>query len=103
MQFGTFSLSLAFLGLAAAQTATPSATASAPATTGTSVTDLVSQLPECALNCFSQAASDIGCAPTDFKCLCASTSELVAKVGPCVLLGGSCSSDEISSKPYPPT
>lgn len=104
MQFKTLSASLGFLGLAAAQTVVTTPTTSAPAATGTSVADLVSQLPQCALNCFQQAASDIGCSATDFTCLCANTSDLVSKVGPCVLLGGSCSSDEISSKtPLHPT
>lgn len=96
MQFKTFSASLGLLSLAAAQTAVTTPTTAAPAATGTSVADLVSQLPQCALNCFQQAASDIGCSATDFTCLCANTQDLVSKVGPCVLLGGSCSSDEIS-------
>ncbi len=76
---------------------TPSLTSSAPASTSTSLPGLVAQLPQCALSCFSTAAQGIGCAPSDFACLCSNSASLVAKLGPCIVLS-SCSTDDISSK-----
>lgn len=101
MQLKTF-FSLTILGLAAAQS-TPTVTTPTTSTSGTSgtsgssVAGLVDELPRCALPCFSQAAKDIGCEASDFTCLCQST-ELVAKVGPCIVVGGACSSDDVESK-----
>ena len=101
-------ISLSLLGLAAAQSqstgtpaSSPTTSSSAPTATATGVAGLVAQLPQCALRCFSLAASDIGCDAANLSCLCASSSELVAKIAPCLLLGA-CSSSDLNSKPSPP-
>ncbi|OHE93132.1 hypothetical protein CORC01_11544 [Colletotrichum orchidophilum] len=78
-------------GLAAAQ----SATVSAPSSNSTSLAGLIAQLPSCAVGCLATAASDIGCAATDFTCLCASQDKLVSSLTPCVLTAG-CSTNDIA-------
>ncbi|KDN60034.1 putative CFEM domain-containing protein [Colletotrichum sublineola] len=77
-------------GLAAAQ----SATSTAPSSGSSDVAGLVSQLPTCAVSCIEKAASSIGCAATDFACLCKSQDKLISTLTPCVLTAG-CSSDQI--------
>ncbi|KAK2043505.1 CFEM domain-containing protein [Colletotrichum somersetense] len=79
-------------GLAAAQ----SATTTAPSSGSTGIAGLVSQLPACAVSCIDKAASTIGCAATDFACLCNSQEKLISTLTPCVLTAG-CSSDEIGA------
>ncbi|OLN89986.1 hypothetical protein CCHL11_07217 [Colletotrichum chlorophyti] len=82
---------LGFLfGLAAAQSATTTASSSS----STSLPDLVSQLPTCAVSCLSSAADTIGCSATDFSCLCQSQEKLISTLTPCVLMAG-CSTTEI--------
>ncbi|KAI1080431.1 hypothetical protein F5B20DRAFT_112781 [Whalleya microplaca] len=63
----------------------------------TSLPDLVSQIPQCAVSCFSSAAKDAGCATTDFVCLCGDKkSAFISSITPCIGLGGSCSASDIS-------
>ncbi|ORY60818.1 uncharacterized protein BCR38DRAFT_47488 [Pseudomassariella vexata] len=82
MLFKTIALSL-FAAVAAAQNST--------------LTSLVSQLPECASTCFSSSASTAGCATTDFDCLCGDKKQaFINAIGPCLILDNSCSSDELS-------
>jgi len=97
-------LSVLFAALLASGAATQQTTfrptpTAGPGTTSTSLPELVSRLPRCALQCFSSAARDINCAPSNFSCLCANSGDLIAKVGPCAFLG--CSSDDVSRKPFP--
>jgi len=87
-------------GAAAQQTTfPPPATTTASGPTSTKLPDLVAQLPRCALQCFSSAARDINCAPSNFACLCSNSDNLIAKVGPCAFLG--CSSDELGRTSIP--
>ncbi|KAI0123576.1 hypothetical protein BJ170DRAFT_598792 [Xylariales sp. AK1849] len=68
----------------------------AAAQSNTTLTGLVSQLPECALNCFSTAASSANCAVTDFACLCGDgKSKFISSITPCVAFGD-CSSSDLS-------
>lgn len=89
MQFITVALSL-FVAVAAAQTNS----------TSDSLPDLIAQLPTCALDCFDLAATSADCTTTDFDCIC-SKKEFVTSIGACVLLGNSCSQEDISSKFLP--
>jgi hypothetical protein len=83
MQFSIVALSL-FAAAATAQNST------------TSLPDLVSQLPPCALPCFSTAAESASCEPTDFECLCGTQrTEFINDIGPCVVISNVCSSQEI--------
>ncbi|KAI0004728.1 hypothetical protein F4779DRAFT_69130 [Xylariaceae sp. FL0662B] len=83
MQFTSVTLSL-FVAFAAAQNST-------------SLPDLVSQIPQCAVSCFSSSAQDAGCAATDFVCLCGDKKDaFIQSITPCIGLGGSCSQDDIS-------
>ncbi|KAI6086314.1 hypothetical protein F4821DRAFT_238485 [Hypoxylon rubiginosum] len=80
MRFSTISVSL-FAAVAAAQNST--------------LPDLVSQLPSCAAGCLSSSASDVGCATTDFTCLCGDKrQDFINSIGPCIFLQASCSSDD---------
>ncbi|KAK3385313.1 hypothetical protein B0H63DRAFT_510162 [Podospora didyma] len=69
--------------LAATATAQSSSPISAPSATSTTTTtgttkpgppstlpSLVSKIPTCAIKCFSSAASQLSCPPTDLTCLC---------------------------------
>ncbi|TQN63609.1 hypothetical protein CSHISOI_11806, partial [Colletotrichum shisoi] len=78
-------------GLAAAQSATTTASSSG----STGLPGLIGQLPTCAVTCLNTAASDIGCATTDFTCLCGSQDRLIASLTPCVLTAG-CSADDMA-------
>ncbi|XXH01486.1 hypothetical protein Hte_007846 [Hypoxylon texense] len=82
MQFTAITLSL-FAAVVAAQNST--------------LPDLVSQLPPCAASCLSSSAQDVGCATTDFTCLCGDKrQDFINSIGPCILLRSSCSGDEQS-------
>ncbi|KAI0154628.1 hypothetical protein GGR57DRAFT_107039 [Xylariaceae sp. FL1272] len=82
MQSKAVALSL-FVAAAAAQNSTDS-----------SLTDLVSQLPTCAISCFEQGASAAGCSTTDFECLCGDGKQtFISSAGVCILTS-SCSSEE---------
>ncbi|EMR64687.1 hypothetical protein MGN70_008591 [Eutypa lata] len=85
MQFTTVALSF-FAALATAQTNSTSET----------LPDLVAQLPTCAMDCFDSSATSAGCTTTDFECLC-TTQSFITNIGACVLLGGTCSNDDIST------
>ncbi|KAI1120138.1 hypothetical protein F5Y10DRAFT_290284 [Nemania abortiva] len=80
MQYGTIALSL-FAAVAAAQNST-------------SLPDLVSQIPECAIGCFQEGADSAGCSTTDFTCLCKNQSSFIAGAATCVL--GACQGDDQS-------
>ncbi|KAI1770201.1 hypothetical protein F4818DRAFT_433789 [Hypoxylon cercidicola] len=82
MRFTTLSLTF-FAAIAAAQNST--------------LPDLVSQLPPCAASCLSSSAQDVGCATTDFTCLCGDKrQDFINSIGPCILFQSSCSGDEQS-------
>ncbi|OIW27015.1 hypothetical protein CONLIGDRAFT_635240, partial [Coniochaeta ligniaria NRRL 30616] len=98
MQSKYFVVSL-LLALTSAET--PTTTSSTATTSPTNLPSLIASLPHCALGCLSDAATTIGCAPTNFTCLCAESGALVSNVGPCIISGSGCSPDDISSKPPP--
>jgi len=79
------------LPLTAAQTTTSSTTS-----TPTTLPALLAVLPHCALGCLATAATSIDCAATDFSCLCSNSSDLVSKIGPCIISGSGCSPSDIS-------
>ena len=89
MQFTTIALSL-FAAVAAAQSNSGNST-------DDSLSGLVSQLPTCAIGCLESSAEGAGCGATDFSCLC-NQKEFITNIGACVLLGNSCSDDDIKSK-----
>ncbi|KAK1753156.1 hypothetical protein QBC47DRAFT_53334 [Echria macrotheca] len=97
-----------------AQTTTPTTTtpttsqltiATAPNSSPTtsdssSLPNLISQLPPCALPCFSSASNANACAPTDLSCLCApsKSTSLTIAIGTCLStsgLSGACASDKL--------
>ncbi|KAL1864762.1 hypothetical protein VTK73DRAFT_5677 [Phialemonium thermophilum] len=105
MLLRTLALPISFLlaSAAAQSTAQPTtnaaATTTAPspsATSTASLSGLVAQLPHCALSCFSQAATDIGCQASDFNCLCSNAQGLISKIGPCLVLGGPCGASDLN-------
>lgn len=85
MQFRAVALSF-FAAVAVAQSSDNS----------TSLPDLVSQLPTCAIPCFEQGAEAAGCSTTDFACLCGDGMDtFVSKAASCVF--GKCSSEELNT------
>jgi hypothetical protein len=68
----------------------------------TTLPALLAVFPHCALGCLASAATSINCAATDFACLCSKSSDLVSKVGPCIISGSGCSPGDINRKPRPP-
>ncbi|KAK2599496.1 hypothetical protein N8I77_011247 [Diaporthe amygdali] len=96
MQITTYLTTAAiFVASVAAQSATTTGSGSASTSTSSSDVDsIVSQLPQCALTCLSETASDIGCSASDLTCLCSKQSQLISSIGPCILLKSGCSSDE---------
>ncbi|KAI1197888.1 hypothetical protein F5X97DRAFT_301183 [Nemania serpens] len=82
MQYKAIALSL-FAAVAAAQNST-------------SLPDLVSQLPPCAIPCFNRGAEAADCSTTDFQCLCGTgKSSFIAGAGACIAT--SCDSDAFNS------
>jgi hypothetical protein len=80
--------------LVAAQTTT----SAAPAASGSSLPELVDQIDDCVLRCVSQLSSQIGCAATDFACLCSSSPDnLQESLTPCVLSSGCIVQDALDS------
>ncbi|KAI3318062.1 hypothetical protein HD806DRAFT_512971 [Xylariaceae sp. AK1471] len=74
MQFKALALSF-FAGVVAAQD-----------TNSTSLPDIVSNLPTCAIPCFTQGAKAAGCSTTDFQCLCGDgKSAFIGSAATCVL------------------
>ncbi|KAI1274252.1 hypothetical protein F5Y07DRAFT_373744 [Xylaria sp. FL0933] len=59
--------------------------AAVAAQNSTSLTDLVSQLPTCAIPCFETGAEAANCATTDFACLCGNgKTAFIGSAGTCV-------------------
>ncbi len=104
----SYSLATAFfLGLVAAQSPSPTtmttmttmtmpsstSASSSPMPSATGVAGLVAQLPTCALSCFAQSATQVGCTgASDFSCLCnvSKAADLLTKTGLCVGIGNGC-------------
>lgn len=61
-----------------------------------SVSDLVAEIPSCAVTCLATAASGAGCGIDDFECQCADIKAITAAATPCVLDG--CKGDDPISK-----
>lgn len=89
MQITTFlATSAVFVASAAAQSATGTITSSAPASTSTGGGDLnslISQFPQCAIDCLDSSSSSTGCSASDLTCLCANSDTLISSIGLCVL------------------
>ncbi|KAK8129011.1 hypothetical protein PG984_010119 [Apiospora sp. TS-2023a] len=45
---------------------------------------IVEKMPGCAVSCYADAASQSGCDPEDFKCVCNSLLRLPARMGTCL-------------------
>ncbi|KAM0322758.1 hypothetical protein ACHAQA_009349 [Verticillium albo-atrum] len=59
------------------------------------LTEVISQIPTCALNCLSQGISGAGCGIDDFECTCGNFEAISGDVQPC--LGNSeCTTDEVA-------
>ncbi|KAJ3559414.1 hypothetical protein NPX13_g9535 [Xylaria arbuscula] len=70
--------------------------AAAAAQNSTSLPDLVSQLPTCAIPCFESGAEAAGCSTTDFDCLCGDGKDtFISSAGTCVL--SKCDSEDFST------
>ncbi|KAI1332488.1 hypothetical protein F5Y16DRAFT_357912 [Xylariaceae sp. FL0255] len=66
--------------------------------TSESLTDLVSELPTCAISCFESGASAANCSVTDFSCLCGSGKQtFISNAGLCLLSDNSCTDDQINN------
>ncbi|KAI1339767.1 hypothetical protein F5Y15DRAFT_68776 [Xylariaceae sp. FL0016] len=62
----------------------------------TSLTGLVSQLPDCAAGCLPDAAEAAGCGETDLTCICGTgKSKFISSISGCALTA--CDSDDLSS------
>lgn len=83
------------LSVAYAQTTTTSAAA----TTTTDLIGLVSELPSCALECLSTAASTIDCNAADLTCLCGKATQFATAIGPCILTS-TCDTDQQNGKSF---
>ncbi|GAP90746.1 putative CFEM domain-containing protein [Rosellinia necatrix] len=83
MQFKVVALSF-FAAVATAQT------------NSTSLPDLVSQLPTCAIPCYTKGAAAANCSTTDFQCLCGDgKSAFLSSAATCIFT--SCSGDDTSN------
>lgn len=87
MQFKTLTLT-AFVGLAAA------------ASSSSSVSSLVSEIPSCATSCLDQGAAAADCGTTDYSCQCKNQATISTNASSC--LASSCSVSDISSKSSSP-
>ncbi|TPX08141.1 uncharacterized protein E0L32_010208 [Thyridium curvatum] len=102
MKFSSVSIPLFLAGSAAAASGTAASTggsstsASAASASSTDLPSLVSQLPRCALPCLESAAQSVNCQASDFTCLCAAQSKLLAALGPCIITS-SCKPAEINT------
>ncbi|KAK0609920.1 hypothetical protein B0T17DRAFT_512241 [Bombardia bombarda] len=66
-----------------------SSSSSSPTTTDTnSLPALISQLPTCAIKCFDETTTSIGCGPTQFSCLCQSDKTTSFALGMATCLSG---------------
>jgi hypothetical protein len=63
--------------------------------TADDITQLVTQIPSCALTCLVTAAASVNCAITDYSCQCSNASALQASATPCVQ--SACSADDQAS------
>ncbi|KAF3761820.1 hypothetical protein M406DRAFT_333869 [Cryphonectria parasitica EP155] len=66
----------------------------APATTTTDLTTVVSELPSCAIGCLEESAKIVNCSAADLTCLCGKSVQFAAAIGPCVLTSACSSSDQ---------
>lgn len=65
---------------------------------GSTLPELVGDLPPCAYGCFITAADTAGCDTTDLDCLCnTNATTFISNMGPC-LVTSACSSNETSGK-----
>jgi hypothetical protein len=47
-------------------------------------TDILTQVPTCALSCLLTGAGKVGCPITDYACQCEHAAELQNAAGPCI-------------------
>ncbi len=64
-----------------------------------SVSDLVAEIPSCAITCLATGATSVGCGISDYECQCGPDFEkVVSAATPCVLQ--KCTGDDPISKSY---
>ncbi|KAK8055335.1 gpi anchored cfem domain protein [Apiospora rasikravindrae] len=86
MQITHFTLSL-FAAAAAAQSSSSNST-DLPST--------VAQLPQCALKCYRDQATDVGCSPGDFSCVCGpKRQDFLKGIGFCIAISSGCSKEDV--------
>ncbi|KAK8050446.1 hypothetical protein PG994_012176 [Apiospora phragmitis] len=86
MQITHFALSL-FAAAAAAQSSSSNSTLSSE----------VAQLPQCALKCYRDQATDVGCSPGDFSCVCGpKRQDFLKGIGFCIAISSGCSSEDVN-------
>ncbi|KAI0471390.1 hypothetical protein F4859DRAFT_485473 [Xylaria cf. heliscus] len=72
------------------------AAAAVTAQNSTSLPELVSELPTCAIPCFNSGAEAANCSTTDFSCLCGDgKTKFISAASTCVL--GACKDDDFSN------
>lgn len=90
MQITNFALSL-FAAAAAAQSSSGNSTSS-------DLSSVVAQLPQCALKCYRDQATDVGCSPGDFSCVCgAKRQDFLKGIGFCIAISSGCDSADVNS------
>lgn len=65
------------------------------ATAPANLASLIDSLPECGVNCLSDASAAVGCDVTDYACQCNSYTEIEASSGTC--LQTNCSATDVAS------
>jgi hypothetical protein len=60
------------------------------------ITDLIAQIPQCAIACLTTAATSIGCSAMDYSCQCKAMDKMTAAALSCITSSG-CTNDEIAS------
>ncbi|KAK7951211.1 uncharacterized protein PG986_006939 [Apiospora aurea] len=89
MQFTHFALSLFAAAAAAA--------AQSSASNSTDLPSTVAQLPQCALKCYRDQATDVGCSPGDFSCVCGpKRQDFLKGIGFCIAISSGCSSEDVN-------
>ncbi|KAK7908440.1 hypothetical protein PG985_015743 [Apiospora marii] len=88
MQITHFALSL-FAAAAAAQS-------SASNSTSSDLSSVVAQLPQCALKCYRDQATDVGCSPGDFSCVCGpKRQDFLKGIGFCIAISSGCDKADV--------
>lgn len=90
MQITHFAVSL-FAAAAAAQSSSNNSTS------GSDLSSVVAQLPQCALKCYRDQATDVGCSPGDFSCVCGpKRQDFLKGIGFCIAISSGCDSADVN-------